>query len=180
MITYNDLYLIVRKEKDSRDLQPLPENFLDEIREYIEDKKKRFEENKELNEVLTKLKKQFEDFETLLKSLFFVRLKKILDLACFAKDSGISKRDIEKMLPEEKEFFEKIVEEIERLDKNIKEKIKEKKDLKNNILVKFKENVQEIEYENVVYGPFEKGNIANLPKEIAEILIDEKKAIKIE
>ncbi len=72
------------------------------------------------------------------------------------------------------------MEEIERLDKNIKEKIKEKKDLKNNILVKFKENVQEIEYENVVYGPFEKGNIANLPKEIAEILIDEKKAIKIE
>jgi len=179
MITYNDLYLLVRKEKDSKELQALPENFLGDVREYIEDKKKRFE-GKELDEILKKLKKQFEDFEILLNSLFFIRLKKILDLACLAKDSGISKSDIERMLPEEREFFERVVEEIEKLNKNIDDKIKEKKDLKNNILVRFKEDIPEINYESVVYGPFEKGDIANLPKEIAEILIEEKKAIKIE
>jgi DNA replication initiation complex subunit (GINS family) len=180
MITYNDLYLIVRKEKDSKELQALPESFLEDVREYLADKKKRFEESKETNEVLAKLKKQFEDFETLLKSLFFIRLKKILELACFAKDSGISRSDLAKMLPEERDFFEKIVEEIGKLEKNINDKIKEKKDLKNNIIVKLKEPVQEIEYKGIIYGPFAKNDIANLPKEIAEILIEEKKAIKIE
>ena len=38
MITYNDLYEILRKEKYSETLQPLQQNFIQEFSEYINDK----------------------------------------------------------------------------------------------------------------------------------------------
>ena len=39
MISYSDLYEILRKEKYSEALQQLPKNFIEDICEYIDDKK---------------------------------------------------------------------------------------------------------------------------------------------
>ena len=56
-------------------------------------------------------------------------------------------------------------------------KIKESK----NELVVFTENVKEfMDLEGGKMGPFEKGQIANIPREIAKILIDDSKAEIIE
>ena len=39
VITYNDIYEAARKERYSEQLQALPKNFVDEIAEYLKDKK---------------------------------------------------------------------------------------------------------------------------------------------
>ena len=63
-------------------------------------------------------------------------------------------------------------------DKRLNENLSGKKEesVKNNLIV-FKSNVEEfVGLEGDKLGPFEKGQIANLPKEIAKILIDDGKA----
>ena len=39
MITYNDIYEASRKERYSEQLQSLPKNFVEEIAEYLKEKK---------------------------------------------------------------------------------------------------------------------------------------------
>lgn len=183
MISYNDIYTIVRQEKYSEILQKLPKNFLDEVREYIKEKRKILEKKpEEFDEALNKLKKQFENVLILINELFSIRQKKIVNLALLAKISGVTKSDIENMLPEERELFEEILKKIKEVDAKIKNKLSKEKEIKKeNILIRFIEDVPEfLDTEGNKLGPFKKGDIANLPKEIAQILFEDKKVIKIE
>ncbi len=182
MITYNEIYTILRQEKYNETLQKLPKNFLEEIKAYIEEKKKSLEKEGAFDEALKKLKKQFENAQSLINELFAIRQKKILNLASLAKISGIAKSDIDAMLPEERELFHTVVNKLKHTEEKIRNKISEgKKDLKNNCLIRFKSDVEAfLDGEGNQLGPFKKGDLANLPKEIADILIADKKAIKIE
>jgi len=183
MITYNDLYAILRQEKYNEVLQKLPKNFLDDVREYIKEKKKIIEKDaSDFDEAVAKLKKQFDNAKLLINELFSIRQKKILNLALLAKISGVSKSDIENMLPEEKELFELVLNKLKEVEERIKSQLsEEKKDLKNNLLVRFKEDTPEfLDAEGNKLGPFKKGDIANLPREIAAILLEDKKVIALE
>lgn len=40
MITYNDIYEAARKERYSEQLQPVPKNFLEEVTDYLKEKKR--------------------------------------------------------------------------------------------------------------------------------------------
>jgi len=181
MISYSEIYTIVRQEKYNQLLQKLPKNFFEEVREYIKEKKKIFEKE-EFSDAIKKLRKQFENIESLLNELIEIRQKKITNLAFLAKISGISKSDFENMLPEEKEFFETVLESIKQLDKKIKARISEgEKDLKKTCLVRFITDVSEfLDNDGNVLGPFKAGEIANLPIEIVEILVNDQKATKLE
>lgn len=183
MISYEDIYNIVRQEKYNEVLQKLPKNFINEVREYIKEKKKNLEKKSgEFDEALNKLKKQFENALILIDELFCIRQKKIVNLALLAKISGVSKYDIENMLPEEKELFEEILKKIKEIDEKIKIKLNDQKEEKrNNILVRFKEDIPEfLDAEGNKLGPFKKGDIVNLPYDIAKILLEDKKVIFIE
>jgi DNA replication initiation complex subunit (GINS family) len=184
MLSYNEIYSIVRQEKYNQLLQKLPKNFFEEVRAYMAEKKKTFEKE-EFSDAVKKLKKQFENVESLLAELIEIRQKKIVNLAFLAKISGISKSDFENMLPEEKEFFDAVLEKMKLLDEKMKAKLREekeeKKDLKKTCLIKLNADIDEfLDGEGNLLGPFKKGDIANLPVEIAEILINEQKATKLE
>ncbi|MEM2772454.1 MAG: hypothetical protein QXR88_01225, partial [Candidatus Pacearchaeota archaeon] len=142
MISYNDIFNILRQEKYNEVLQKLPKNFINDLRDYIKEKKKILEkQTDEFDEALNKLKKQFENAQILINELFSIRQKKIINLALLAKVSGVTKSDTENMLPEEKELFEEILAKIKETDKKIKNKLSgEKEEIKNNILVRFKED----------------------------------------
>ncbi len=182
MITYNDIYEALRKEKYSEQLQKLPKNFLKEVAEYFKEKKEILEKNKDILSGDLKVKKQFENAISIFNEIMVRRKKKILDLAFIAIETGISKRDFENMLDFEREMFDKITRIIKETDKNLNEILNGKpKKEKENILVNFKEDVEEfIGLNEETYGPFKKGEIANLPKEIVEILISDGKVEKIE
>lgn len=176
MITYSELYEVLRKEKYNEQLQLLPKNFFKEISEYFQDKKKMTEKNDDLfSDAIIKTKKQFENAIAVLREIITRRQKKIISLALIAAKSGISKRDAENMSESEQRLFELIVKDIEVEEKKIDGIISGQyggKDLKNQ-LVRFKQDTSEfLDMNENKLGPFKTGDIANIPKEIANILLN--------
>lgn len=179
MITYNDIYEYSRKERYSEQLQQLPKNFIDEISDYLKEKKEiAAKENDAFSDVIMKTKKQVENATTLFRELMLRRRKKLLNLVLVAAEVGISKQDFENMLPYEKAVFEEIMKCIDSSDKRLNENLngKREENVKNQLIV-FITNVEEfVGLDGEKIGPFDKGQIANLPKEITKILIDDGKA----
>lgn len=185
MITYNDLYESLRKERYSDDLQLLSKGFLHDVTEYLEDKKN-FSEKEDasglFSDMALKNKKKLENSMAIFKELLLRRRKKILNLAFVASETGISKKDFENLLDFEKELFEDIVKSLEKADSNLSGEMQggsiEESKYK---LVKFTDSVEQfLDLDGESIGPFQKGEIANLDKDIAQILVQDKKVEVIE
>ncbi len=183
MITYNDIYEAARKERYSTQLQPIPKNFIEEVANYLKEKKEiASKEDDDFSDVIMKTKKQLENAITLFKELMLRRRKKILDLVLIAAETGISKQDFNNMLSFEKDLFEDLMKCIDSSDKKVNNILSggKKEDSKNELIV-FVEDVEEfMDLDGGKMGPFKKGQIANIPKEITKILIDDHKAEIIE
>jgi DNA replication initiation complex subunit (GINS family) len=184
MITYSELYEVLRKEKYSEQLQHLPSEFFSNVAEYLEDKKKMTQkESDSFSDAVVKIKKQYENAIAIIKELIMKREKKIVNLALVAAKTGVSKRDIENMLENEKELFETITKKIEETEKQFNDMIEHgenKKDLKNQ-LIRFTQDTSEItDLEGNRLGPFKESDVANLPSEISEVLIKAGQAVLIE
>jgi DNA replication initiation complex subunit (GINS family) len=178
MITYNDIYEAARKERYSDQLQQLPKNFVNEVSDYLNEKRDiSSKENDVFSDVIIKTKKQLENAITLFKELILRRKKKILSLVLIATETGISKQDFDNMLPFEKTMFEDLMKGIDLSDKKLNDILNGDKEEQKNELIVFKEHVEEfVGLEGEKMGSFEKGQIVNIPKEIAKILIDSGKA----
>lgn len=187
MITYQEIYDILRKEKYSEVLQPLPKNFLKEVGEYIEEKKKmlgREDSSKGLfSETLRMNRKQLDNVVAIIKELVTIRQRKVLNLSLTAAMTGVSKRDTENLLNHEIELFKTTVQQLEQCQKEITkklERLEEEKEPKN-ILIRFKEDVPAfLDIDGRELGPFKQDEIANLTKQIASVLLSEGKAAAVE
>jgi DNA replication initiation complex subunit (GINS family) len=179
MITYQDIYDLLRKEKYSEDLQQLPKSFFKEAAAYINEKKEIISKEQNMfSEAIIKTKKQLDNAVELIKEIIIRRKKKILNLAFVASETGISKKDFENMLPYEKELFQAVTQQLEKSGKDIGNILNgvEEKELKNK-MVRFKTDVKSfLDTEGNVLGPFKEGEIANLSTEIVQILIQDGKA----
>jgi len=185
MITYNELYDALRKERYSEQLQPIPKRFIKEVADYLKDKKEiANKESDDFSDTILKTKKQYENSIAIFKELILRRKKKILELAFVAAETGISKRDFENMLAVEKESFDNIMKVLEKGDKKITEILKgaeeEGDNIPKNKMVVFVEETDEfLDLEGNKLGPFKKGDVANLAGEIANILLIDKKVESI-
>ncbi len=178
MITYNDIYEASRKERYSEQLQSLHKNFIQEVADYLREKKEiSLKEDNDFSDVVMKTKKQLENATTLFKELMLRRRKKLLNLILIASETGISKQDFENMLPIEKELFEEFMKTVDLSDKRISETLNGKKEQDKNVLILFKKDVDAfLGLEGNKMGPFSSGEMANLPEEIAKILVEDGKA----
>ncbi len=180
MITYNELYDALRRERYSEQLQPIPKNFIKEVAAYLKDKKEMVnKDDDEFSDAIIKTKKQFENSIAIFKELMLRRKKKILELSFIATETGISKRDFENMLKVEKDAFDSIMSSLELCDKKIEKQLKgvDETEEKKNKMIVFTEDVDEfLDLEGNKLGPFKKGDFANLSSEISNILIVDKKA----
>jgi DNA replication initiation complex subunit (GINS family) len=181
MITYNDLYEALRKERYGEQLQPLLKDFVKEVSTYLKDKEAFVSKGNDLfsDEVL-KNKKHLENSVSLFKELMLRRKKKLLDLAFVSAETGVSKRDFDNMLPFEKETFEKIMKAITEgdkiMEKTLSGSVEEAGGPKNKLII-FKQDTEEfLDLEGNKLGPFKKGDIVNIPQEIANILLVDNKA----
>lgn len=184
MITYNDIYEAAKKERYSENLQPIQKSFIKEVAEYLRDKKEiASREENTFSDVLLKTKKQLENAITLFQELLRRRRKKILSLVLIASETGISKQDFENMLLLEKQLFEELMKCIESSDKKLNEILSsgEEKEESSNSMVVFLEDLEMFnDLEGNSLGPFEKGQIANIPKDVAKILLEDSKVEMIE
>lgn len=183
MITYNDIYEASLKERYNEQLQPLSKNFIEEVAAYFKEKKEfALKEDDSFSDVIVKTKKQIENATTLFKELMLRRRKKLLNLVLVAAETGISKQDFDNMLSIEKSLFEDLMKNIDFTDKKLSNLLRGKENIDvRNYLILFKEDVEEFMGLNgEKFGPFEKGQMANIPKETAKILIDDGKVEIIE
>lgn len=175
MITYNDIYEAARKERYSEQLQGIPKNFIKEVANYLKEKKEvASKEEDGFSDLVVKTKKQLENATTLFRELIIRRRKKILGLVLIASETGISKQDFENMLQIEKELFEDIMKVFEASDKKLNELVKGNVDeeVAGNNLVLFLDDVEEfLGLEGEKMGPYDKGQIANIPQDIVKILV---------
>jgi len=179
MITYNDIYEILRKEKYSEQLQPLSKKFISDFAQYIAEKTKSQEQTEDLfSDTTTQSKKQLENAISLFKELILRRKRKILNLVFVATETGIMKRDYENMIPVEKETFDKLMKGFEECDKEISKMLKGKEvETITNKMIIFNENVEEfMNHDGKPIGPHETGELVNIETEIAQILVDSGKA----
>ena len=182
MITFSDIYEAMRKEKYSEQLQPLPKKFIADVAEYFAEKKNFLSKNDDLfSDNTMKNKKKLENAMASFKDLVRIRKKKILNLAFVASEVGINKRDFENLLSFEKDLFEEVVKSLEKAEGSIGGEMSGGKTEQKHLLVRFIEGVSEfLDYNGEEIGPFEKGEIANMDKEVAEILLKDKKVETIE
>jgi len=190
MITYNDLYEALRKERYSEQLQPLMKDFVKEVAGYIKEKENVIgigttPGNGLFSDETMKSKKQLENAISIFKELILRRKKKLLDLAFVSAETGISKRDFDNMLGFEKETFEKIMRAVNEGDKVLEQLLnngqEEQVASEKNKLIMFKQDADEfLDLEGNKLGPFKKGDIVNISQEIANILIVDNKADPIE
>ncbi|MCK5149646.1 DNA replication complex GINS family protein [Candidatus Pacearchaeota archaeon] len=181
MITYNEIYEAARKERYSEQLQPIPKNFVLDVANYLKEKKDVSSNEEDVfSDVVIKAKKQLENALTLFKEIMLRRRKKILNLVLIATETGISKQDFENMFSFEKDLFEDLMRSVNHSDKKISEILNGKEEVKQNELIVFVEDVEEFVDLDGKKMSFEKGQIANIPKEIAKILIDGGKAELVE
>ena len=178
MITFSDIYEAMRKEKYSEQLQLLSKKFLVDSAEYFREKKEFLNKEEDLfSEMAVKNKKKLENALSSFRDLLRIRKKKILNLSFVASEVGISKKDFENLLSFEKDLFEEVVKSLERAEENMSSEMSgAQKDELQHRLVRFLEDVPEfLDFEGGEVGPFEKGEIANLKKEIVEILEKDKR-----
>ena len=182
MLTYNDIYEALRKEKYNEQLQPLEKNFIKEVASYLNERKNVSEKNDDMfSDTIIKMKRQLENAVSIFRELMLRRRKKLLNLVFIARETGISKRDFDNMLDFEKEMFDKIIKSMEESDKKMNDSLTGKQEKSENILILFKENVEEFMGLNgEMLGPFDKGEMANLPEKISKILIEGEKAEAVE
>lgn len=180
MITYNDIYEAEKKERYSDQLQQIPKNFVKEVSDYLKEKKEiASKENDIFSDVIVKTKKQLENAALLFRQLILRRKKKILNLVLIASETGISKQDFDNMLQFEKTLFEELMKSIDLSDKKLAEIVNgnDNEPQQKNELIVFREHVEEfMGMDGEKMGAYEKGDIVNIPKEIAKILIDSGKA----
>ncbi|MBS3071332.1 DNA replication complex GINS family protein [Candidatus Pacearchaeota archaeon] len=182
MITFNDIYESARKERITKELQKLSENFVSDVADYFKGKKGiASKENELFSDVIAKNQKQLENARTLFKELIVIRRKKILNLILIAAEIGISKRDFENMMEFEKNLFNEMMSCIENSNRKISSVLENGGNINVMDLLFFKEDVAEfVGLNGEKTGPFKKGQKVSVPKEIAKILIEDGKAKLVE
>ena len=200
-ITYETLFELLKREKDMTDLQKLYPNFFNDFVEYLNEKNKVLDKEDSLfsYDEKKKVEKQIENAKRIIKEIYERREKKILNIALIKSRTKSDVMDTSSFLENEKRFFDEVVKVLDVFRNDVidniisgkqtsditvakeeinKKEIDEKGDIdknetKNTKLVRFIYAVPKfVGKELEEYGPFAEEDIANLPIEIADLLIN--------
>ncbi len=195
-ITYETLYEILRREKNRAELQELDPLFYQKLVNYIKEKYEILKSQEQKDSIFTtievqKTRKQIENIQKITKELYEKRESKIIQIALINSRTKSSTNDKKFMLNLEKKVYDKVIQNLDKFRVEILHNVilgklietvtvkKEPKDLKKveNPKNQAKEVVFKQKMSKFVgtdlnnYGPYEKGDIAQLPEDITTLLI---------
>lgn len=204
VITYETLYDILRREKSRPELQELPNNFSEDLINYIKKKREILESQESKKSIFTsievqKTRKQIENIQKIIKELYERRESKIIQLALIASRTSINTEEKRVMLPEEQELYEEITQKLTFFRENVlyeltignlpkielnhykpKDlKIAEKPNKSTKSLKLLCDIPRFVGTDLETYGPFKDQDVTEVPHEIAELLIKQKRAEEI-
>jgi len=198
IITYDILYEFLRKEKYQNELQPLPPTFFHDVVNYLNEKEAILKSQKEKDSIFSavetqKTARQIENTRKIIKELYERREMKIINISLLNSRSHAPNQETSALLPEE----EKLLNEIQGTLNTYKEGIltnlltnqlpslksepksikTPKKETETTKLVKILNPIPKFMGSDMnTYGPFEGEDLANLPKKVAQLLIEKDKA----
>ena len=208
-ITYESLFEILRLEKNREELQKLSETFFQDVVDYLKEKQAMLENEKKNSVLSfddeKKNERQIFNIKSFIKEIYEKRERKIISLALNKSRTSSSIIDSSALLPEEKMLFDELVcllnkarndivfnilnaklPDFNILDKAVskepaeQEQKKEGTAIKTDMLIRFIHPVPRfVGPELEIYGPFEAEDIAKLPAEIANVLINKSRAEEI-
>jgi len=207
VITYETLFELLSRERERTDLQKLEPTFFSDTIAYIKDKKKLLGAKKDsafAAEEIKKTERQLENIYKIIKELYEKREKKIIGMALDKSRTKSNLIDMSALLKEEKVLFDALTSVLDTYRENIllsvlnekmpfmqiigeKQQPKPQADFmsaselsRNTKLVRFLYQVPKfVGPELEEYGPFSEEDIANLPSEIADVLINKGKSEEI-
>lgn len=204
VITYETLFELLQRERERAELQKLEPTFFHDTIGYIKDKKKIIEATKADNNIFAleerkKTERQLDNIYKIIKEIYERREKKIIAMALDKSRMKINIIDTSSMLKEEKVVFESISGLLDTYRESILYSVLNEKmpfmepvkqqlvDVKNPAeqkqttrLVRFLSHIPKfVGTELEEHGPFEEEDIANLPVEIADVLVGKGKAEEI-
>lgn len=205
VFTYDDLYELLREELSSKDLQQLEIKTLRKIKNYLGSKEELLKkaESSKFSKERRRLSEEIENARQILIKINQKRTKKVINRAIFTVRSESGTKDTSNMLPFEEELYEKLVTDFKNNDNNffsimedlevikpvkketkeLKRKEKEKETKTDNKLkeIRILEDIPELTGPDLKnYGPYKKGDIAELPAELAVLIINKGKGRELE
>ena len=189
-ITFEYLYDVLRKEKYSKEIQRLDENFMANLKKYIYEKTQLLKSNSEKVSIFTasetlKTRKHVENVQKLVKELFERRESKILYLAFVASKNSGKHQLTTNLLKEEEIMFNEIITKLNDFREQTTSRLLSEdptdlkpKDIKTdkkplNQVIRVLEPVpQFVGLDMQIYGPFNEKDTVTLPIEIANVLVN--------
>ncbi len=204
-ITYETLFDILRLEKNTGELQKLNGTFYEDVVSYLNGKENILKQEETVFSEAERDKTivQIQNIKKILKELYERREKKIINLALNKAQTGSDIIDISALLAQERKLFDSLVkifsshrdevltnlingkqptlkETIEESSEETTKEIEEKPEKEESKIIRFIHPVPKfLGKELEIYGPYEADDKANLPKEIADILIRKGRAEEI-
>ena len=196
IITYENLYEILRREKYRSELQKLDSNFYQSVVKYLKEKTAILESQSKKDSIFAstevqKTQTQLKNVQKILKELYEKRENKIIQFALFTSRSQ-NIQDTSIMLPEEEALYNHMRKALDThrdgillnlLQNKLPEvALFEQKDLKieektDTLSIKILEDIPEFVGPDLkTYGPFQKDNIQDVPLDIANLLIQTNQA----
>ncbi|MFH2020431.1 MAG: hypothetical protein ABIJ34_03390 [archaeon] len=201
VITYENIFELLRNEKNAEQLQQLSPELYSQIVNYLKTKLQAYEDakrNKNVPSEIDRIKTQIISARKLIKELYERRERKIVLLAIDRSRTGKPLPDESALLEEEKNLIKALIEPLDVCRKGILLKLVNAKLPFSEGIVPLviekpieEEAVDKIEYTTVrftsdvpkfvgkeleFYGPFKPGDIARLDSEIAQVLISRERA----
>jgi len=203
VLTYETLYEILRKERSRDELQKLDENFFKDSLNYLREKQQAYDENLAKNDIFSqgerdKLHIQLANIKKILKDLYDVRERKIINMSINSSRTRSNIVDTAHLLSQESAMFESLCTVLTRyrtgilhrlleqrdldvLPEAVEEEVKEEVQPDNGLKkIKFLENVDSFAGKELeMYGPYSANDEAELPPELAEVLISQGRAVEL-
>ncbi len=203
-ITYQTIQDLSRVENNRAELQKLSDSFFLDLINYLNEKKKILNAPAD-GDLFSSTEKentriQMDNIINLLDKLYDKRERKLINMALDTARVGKSLIDTSIMLKEEKKLFEDVTKVLESYRKDILLNIKDGKHpevtttpkngvpvegttknvettKRDTVLVRFLSAVPKFVGKDLeIIGPFEEEDVANLPQDIADVLIEKERA----
>jgi DNA replication initiation complex subunit (GINS family) len=179
---FDELYDVWQKEKETLEIQRLPNNFFTKIATYI---KKMKQENRMLDKKTTKAKlldSEFRNVKIMLGQLLQLRYKKFLEKVLFKET--LHKANLTE---EEKKLYGEVLPIAEAYKAFSKDILRghlsniRKEEKKTMIVLRFIQEIPALVGSDMkTYGPFAPEDIATLPPENAQVLIKQGVAVEVD
>ncbi|MFT4311027.1 MAG: hypothetical protein ACMXX7_00180 [Candidatus Woesearchaeota archaeon] len=194
-INYETLFDLLRREKSRGELQELDSDFYVQVNSYFNEKKSMLNSSQKLQSTAEKekIKIQLKNAQKIIKELFDVRQKKIINHAVNKVKTGSALLASSNLLELEKSLFEEIcsmlrsyqlkfdglVFDEKPVDVSVEKKVfeddekQEVSEKKSEYKVKFLSDIPKfVGLDKNVYGPFSKGDEVSLPEKITNLLLN--------